>query len=184
MDINNTVGSRSESRGWLTEISTEELIVHNSVKLTRVMQRKQTLTHKYQYWNIETEVLSGERQWDLSLWDWSSLTSVGNFLLPMSAWKPKSFQRIRKVMDVSLFFFFPHISLFLSTSRASRGSQRQEEFKGSSEWWEFLAGNLELKYRCYLLCSYWVLICLLLDCVHLRVFPWYLVENMITLSLD
>ena len=70
------------------------------------MQRKQTLTHKYQYWNIETEVLSGETQWDLSLWDRSSLTCVGNFLLSTSIWKPKSFQSIRKVMDLSLFFLF------------------------------------------------------------------------------
>ena len=179
MDINNTLGSRSESQGWQTEISTEELTVHHSVKLTCMMQRKQTLTHKYQYWSIETKVPSGEVQWDLSLWDRSSLTRAGNFLLSTSTWKPKIFQSIRKVVDLSLFI---HISLFLSTWRGSGGSQWQKELKGSSERWEFLAGNVELKYRCYLLCSYWVLTCLLLDSVNLKVFPWYLVENMITLS--
>ena len=92
------------------------------------MQRKQTLTHKYQYWNIETEALSGERQWDLSLWDWSSLTSVGNFLLPTSAWKPKSFQRIRKVMDISLFFLFISVPVYLESFERfskARGVQRK-----------------------------------------------------------
>ena len=70
------------------------------------MERKQTLTDKHQYWNIETKVPSGEIQWDLYIWDWSSLTCVGNFFPSMSTWKPKIFQSIKKVMDMSLFFLF------------------------------------------------------------------------------
>ena len=37
------------------------------------MERKQTLTDKYQYWNIITKVPSAETQRDLSLWDQSSI---------------------------------------------------------------------------------------------------------------
>ena len=37
------------------------------------MERKQTLTDKYQYWNITTKVPSAETQRNLSLWDQSSI---------------------------------------------------------------------------------------------------------------
>ena len=57
------------------------------------MEGKQTLINKYQYGNMKTKVPSSDKQWDLSLWDLSSLISTGDFLLSTSTCNPKSFHK-------------------------------------------------------------------------------------------
>ena len=39
-----------------------------------------------------------------------------------------------------------------------------------------------MTYRCYILYAHWVLSVICLGCAHLKVFPWHLVEKMVSLS--
>ena len=82
---------------------------------------------------------------------------------------------LRNVMDMSLLYFF-HISLFLSTWRASRGPQGNTSLKEALSGEDSSRKPWDIKYRCYHLCLHGVFT-LCLGCVHLKVFLWHLLEN-------
>lgn len=115
---------------------------------------------------------------DLSLRDPSSLRSVGHLVLSTSTCNPKTFPKYQE----------GHGYMTFASSRVSVSLQLEsfETFsisnKAQRKRWTFIARKLDVKYRCSILYAHWVLSVICLGCAHLIVFPWHVVEELVSLS--